>query len=67
MKKVLEGEITSLAHSILKSKTDNVHELKKKQAYFMKNFVYYLLLKNTLLEINLILAKLHLKVLLKLI
>jgi hypothetical protein len=30
MKKVLEGEITSLAHSILKSKTDNVHELKEK-------------------------------------
>lgn len=30
MKKVLEGELTSLAHSILKSKGDNVHELKEK-------------------------------------
>lgn len=30
MKKVLEGELTSLAHSILKAKSDNVHELKEK-------------------------------------
>ena len=30
MKKVLEGELTSLAHSILKAKNDNVHELKEK-------------------------------------
>lgn len=30
MKKVLEGELTSLAHSILKSKNDDVHQLKIK-------------------------------------
>lgn len=30
MKKVLAGELTSLAHSILKSNGDNVHELKEK-------------------------------------